>query len=394
MPSPLPNRESVVDVLQLLVRTPSVNPTLAPDERQNEEAIAGVCQQWFEQQQVRAWVDEVGPGRCNCVAEIGSGKPVLVLCGHIDTVQTTGMTIPPFEPRVEGNRLYGRGAYDMKGGVAAIMSTLATLKAEPLPGKVMAALVCDEEYASIGAADFVKRYSADACILTEPSLGSPHELVIAHKGFVWVEVTTQGFATHGSRWDLGVSAIGKMGRIVSALEQFDLEVLRQRAHPLVGPASLHCATITGGSGWSTYAEECRLQIERRTIPGETPDQVLGEINRVIREAGEDASVRLVFERSPMTCAPDADIARSARLALETVTGQTPRDAGVAYWMDAAIFDQAGIPTVNFGSNGAGAHEAVEWVNIETVVQTAQALVLACRDYLHASARASVSPSAV
>src|SRR5687768_12728687 len=107
MPSPLPNRESVVDVLQLLVRTPSVNPTLAPDERQNEEAIARVCEQWFEQHEVRAWVDEVEPGRCNCVAEIGTGKPVLVLCGHIDTVQTTGMTIPPFEPRVEGNRLYG-----------------------------------------------------------------------------------------------------------------------------------------------------------------------------------------------------------------------------------------------------------------------------------------------
>lgn len=387
----LPTRESVLEALELLVRTPSVNPTLAPGEGQNEEPIARACQQWFQRNQISAWIDEVEPGRCNCVAEIGAGSPVLALCGHIDTVQTAGMTIPPFDPRIEGNRLYGRGAYDMKGGVAAIMAALATLRQEALPGKVVAALVCDEEYASIGAADFVRRYSANACILTEPSLGAPHELILAHKGFVWAEVTTQGFATHGSRWDLGVSAIGKIGRIIAALEQFDAEVLRQRVHPLVGPASLHCATVKGGSGWSTYAEQCTLQIERRTIPGETPDQVLAEIGRVVREAGEDATLRLVFDRAPMTCPPDAAIARSARRALEAVTGQMPRDAGVAYWMDAAVFDQAGIPTVNFGSNGAGAHEAVEWVDIDTVVQAAHALVLACRDFLKVSA--SPSPSA-
>jgi acetylornithine deacetylase len=378
--SPL-SRESVIDVLQMLVRTPSVNPTLAPDEGHNEDLLARTCQEWFGRNGIRAWVDQVEPGRCNCVAETGSGEPVLVLCGHIDTVQTTGMTIPPFEPRVDGNRLYGRGAYDMKGGVAAIMSALAALRAESLPGKVMAALVCDEEYASIGAADFAKRYPADACILTEPSLGAPHELVLAHKGFVWIELITEGFATHGSRWDLGISAIGKMGRIVAALEQFDSDVLRQRTHPLVGPASMHCATISGGSGWSTYAADCRLQIERRTIPGETPEQVVDELTRVVREAGEDATIHMLFHRAPMTCPADAPLARSARRALESVTGAVPRDAGVAYWMDAAIFDEAGIPTVNFGSNGAGAHEAVEWVDIDTVVMAANALVIAARDYL-------------
>jgi acetylornithine deacetylase len=390
----MPSREAVINALQLLVKTPSVNPTLAPAEGHDERAIAHVCKEWLEHRGIRAWIDEVEPGRCNCVAEVGSGQPVLVLCGHIDTVQTTGMTIPPFEPRVDGNRLFGRGSYDMKGGVAAIMCALEALHQENVQGKIMAALVCDEEFASIGAADFVKRYRADACILTEPSLGSPNELVLAHKGFVWVEVITTGFATHGSRWDLGASAIGKMGRIITALEQFDVEVLRQRVHALVGPASMHCAMVTGGSGWSTYAEECKLKVERRTIPGETADQVLDEIGRVVREAGEDAEVNLVFARSPMTCPSDAAIARSARAALERATGHSPKDAGVAYWMDAAIFDGAGIPTVNFGSNGAGAHEAVEWVDVDTVVITANALVYAARNYVESrpSTHAAMSRS--
>jgi acetylornithine deacetylase len=375
------DRESVLDVLQLLVRTPSVNPTLAPDEGRTEERIARIAADWLTQRGVKAWVDQVVPGRYNCIAEVGAGQPALVLCGHLDTVATAGMTIPPFEPRVDGNRVYGRGAFDMKGGVAAIMSALVALNDEPIQGKVMAALVCDEEYASLGAADFVKRYSAHACILTEPSFQGPRELVLAHKGFVWARITTHGLAAHGSRWDLGVSAIGRMGRIVAALEQFDRYVLRQRQHPLVGPASLHCATVVGGTGWSTYSADCTLQVERRTVPGETPAQVLDELERVVREAGEDADVALVFERPSMVCAPDSPLAHSARRALERVTGVAPTDAGVGYWMDAAIFDQAGIPTVNFGSVGAGAHEAVEWVDLDTVVQVARALTYACQDYL-------------
>ncbi|MGH7471655.1 MAG: M20/M25/M40 family metallo-hydrolase [Longimicrobiales bacterium] len=377
------DRESVLDVLQLLVRTPSVNPTLAPDEGRTEERIARIAADWFNQRSVKAWVDQIVPGRHNCVAEVGAGEPVIVLCGHIDTVATVGMTIPPFEPIVEDNKVYGRGSYDMKGGVAAIMSAMAALAEQPLHGKVLAALVCDEEYASLGAADFVKRYSADGCILTEPSHNGPRELVLAHKGFVWARITTHGRAVHGSRWDLGVSAIGRMGRIVAALEQFDRDVLRMRQHPLVGPASLHCATIVGGSGWSTYSSDCAMQVERRTIPGETPEQVLHELQSVVREAGEDADVTLVFERPPMVCAPDSPLAHSARRALERVTGAAPADAGVGYWMDAAIFDQAGIPTVNFGSLGAGAHEAVEWVDLDTVVQVAQALMYACQDFLAA-----------
>ena len=145
---------------------------------------------------MRAWCDEAAPGRPNAVAEIGdSSGPTLVLCAHLDTVGTAGMTAP-FEPRYENGRVYGRGAYDMKASAAAIMSAAAELARRDIGGRVLLALVADEEYASIGAVAFVKRHAADACIVTEPSEG---KLILAHKGFVWADIVTTGRAAHGSR---------------------------------------------------------------------------------------------------------------------------------------------------------------------------------------------------
>jgi len=175
-----------------------------------------------------------------------------------------------------------------------------------------------------------------------------------------------------------VSAIGKMGRIIAALEEFDQRELRARVHPLVGPASLHCALIQGGSGLSTYSEKCALKVERRTLPGETPDQVLRELNEVVREVGEEAEINCLLERSPLACDRDAKVAACVRDATYLVTGKRPEETGVAYWMDAAVFAAAGIPTVNYGPGGAGAHEAVEWVDLDSVVSCAQVLVEAAR----------------
>jgi len=366
------SRPAVLEILQELIRTPSVNPSLSPDEAHGEEAIAKVAQKWLAANGVKSWLEEVVAGRPNTVAEVGRGEgPTLVLCAHLDTVGTKGMTIPPFEPTLEGNRVYGRGSYDMKGSAAAVMVAAAVLEREDFPGRVLVALVADEEYASIGAQDFVKRHKADACVLTEPSAG---QLILCHKGFVWAEIITKGHAAHGSRWDLGVSAIAKMGKIIAALEQFDQQELRNRTHPLVGPASQHCSVIRGGSGLSTYAEECTLQIERRTLPGETPERVMEELEEVIRSTGERAELRRLLDRPPLTCDANAKIAISLNKAAKSVTGETPKIAGVSYWMDAALFAAAGIPTVNYGPSGAGAHEAVEWVDLDSVATSAQVFV--------------------
>jgi acetylornithine deacetylase len=369
---------AVLEILQELIRTPSVNPSLSPGKAHGEAAIAKVAQGWLTANGARSWLEEAAPGRPNAVAEVGKGiGPTLVFCAHLDTVGTQGMTIPPFEPKVEGNRVYGRGSYDMKGSAAAVMSAAAALADENLSGRVLVALVADEEYASIGAQDFVKRHPADACIVTEPSEG---RLILAHKGFVWAEIVTRGRAAHGSRWDLGVSAIAKMGRIISALEAFDQKELRRRVHPLVGPASQHCSLVEGGSGLSTYAEECRLKVERRTLPGELPRRVMQELEEVIRSTGEEAQVSCLLDRPPLDCEPESRIATCLREAATSVTGGIPEDGGVSYWMDAALFHTAGIPTVNYGPAGAGAHEAVEWVDLDSVVSCAQVLAETARRF--------------
>jgi acetylornithine deacetylase len=285
--------------------------------------------------------------------------------------------MPPFEPRVDGDRVYGRGTYDMKGGVAAILSAMAALTSVRLHGSVVAALVADEEYASLGAFDFVKRHRVDACIVPEPSEGV---LVLAHKGYVWARITVRGRAAHGSRWDLGISAITRMARIVTALDLFDRDELRQRVHPLVGPASLHCATVSGGTGLSTYAPECHVEIERRTIPGETPDEVGRELHSIVAKTGEDATVECFFDRPPLVCSTDSPIAECVRNAVARVTGATPAEGGVGSWMDSAVFGQAGVPTVIYGPTGAGAHEAAEWVSLSSVGATAAVLVDAARRF--------------
>jgi acetylornithine deacetylase len=283
----------------------------------------------------------------------------------------------PFAPRVDGDRMYGRGTYDMKGGVAACMAVAAALAREKIHGRLMLALVADEEYASIGAEAFVAKHPADACILTEPSEG---DLVLAHKGFLWADVVTHGRAAHGSRWDIGDSAVTRMGRVIMALDRLDRDVLRKRLHPLVGPASMHCSMIQGGVGLSTYAPECTLRIERRTLPGETAAGALAEIERVVLEADDTATLTGGLNRTPMDCPRDARIAEAVRGAASEVLGHAPKETGVAYWMDAAIFHDAGIPVVDFGPTGAGAHETVEWVSLESVVTTARVLEKAARRF--------------
>jgi len=378
--------DDVVDAIQTLVRVPSANPTIAPDEGGGEAAVAQAACDWLTARGVKAWLDDVAPGRPNAVAEVGdAASPTLVFCAHLDTVGTSDMTMPPFDPRIADGRLYGRGSYDMKGSAGAIMAAAAALARQSLPARVLVALVADEEAESIGAFDFVRRHPADACIVTEPSEG---RLILGHKGFVWAEIVVRGRAAHGSRWDLGVSANARLARIVAAFDEFDRRELRQRVDPLVGPASMHPSVIRGGTGWSTYAAEASVRIERRTIPGETTEQVVRELERVVREAGEEADITVTCARAPLLTDAGHSIVDVVREAVTRVTGTVPQEAGVSYWMDAAVFAQAGIPTVNYGPGGGGAHEPVEWLDVESAVTTARVLVAAAWQFAGAAARPS------
>jgi acetylornithine deacetylase len=378
MDTDLMSRQTISSLLMELVQIPSVNPTLAPEEGHNEQRLADFCGEWLTDHRVATRLEEIEPGRPNVIGEAGLVEgPVLVLCAHLDTVGTTGMTIPPFEPTVVGDRLYGRGSYDMKGGIAAAMVAAAELAATDMPGRLMLALVSDEEYSSIGAEAFADRYIADGCIITEPTGG---QLILAHKGFLWAEIRTEGKAAHGSRWDLGISAVGKMGPVIVSLESHDRLVLRERIHDLVGPASLHPAIVSGGVGLSTYAPDCTLKVERRTLPGEKRENVEKELLDVVADSGQQAETDCFFYRSPMACDPDEAIARSTRQAVLEITGMTPTETGVGYWTDGGIFSDAGIPTVLYGPSGEGAHAAEEWVDIESVLTCARVLVNAARHF--------------
>src|SRR3954468_13274702 len=232
----------VAALLADLVAIDSVNPALVPGGA-GESEIAAFVARWARAAGLEADVLEGTPGRPSVVVRArgrGGGR-TLMLCGHLDTVNVEGMA-EPHVPRVEGDRLHGRGAYDMKAGVAAALLAAREAKGARLRGDVVVAAVADEEHASIGVQEALRAVQADAAIVTEPT---EMELVVAHKGFVWVEIEVTGVAAHGSRPHLGIDAIVKAGPILIAIGDLD-RVLGETTHPLLGRGSVHASVIEGG----------------------------------------------------------------------------------------------------------------------------------------------------
>jgi acetylornithine deacetylase/succinyl-diaminopimelate desuccinylase-like protein len=304
-----------------------------------------------------------------------------MLNAHMDTVGPGGV-LHPFDPVVDSGRVYGRGAYDMKGSLAAIMIAAKEAGGLGLKGDLIVAAVADEEVASLGTSAVLERFRADAAIVTEPT---ELRLCIAHKGFVWLEVESLGTAAHGSRADLGVDAIGRMGRILTGVTELGERLRLGTAHPLLGTGSIHASLIEGGQEWSTYPDRCIVKLERRTVPGEDGASARAEIERVIAHAlHEDpqlrASVQVVLERLPSEVQPDSALAAAVAMSAQQATGSRHDPIGVAYWMDMSLLNEAGIPAVAFGPSGAGEHADVEWVDVaslhhcvETYLKTAAAI---------------------
>lgn len=371
-----------IDLLSQLVAIDSVNPDLVPGAA-GEAKLARFVADWLENAGLDVTMQEAAPGRPNVIGLVrgaGGGRS-LMLNAHMDVVSTAGMP-DGWGPRVEGNRLYGRGAYDMKGSLAAVMLAAADLAKNPPRGDVLVTAVADEEYASIGTAAIVEKWKADAAIVTEPT-----DLTIcpAHKGFAWLDIETLGVAAHGSMPDAGVDAIAKMGRVLVELDALDRSLRANATHPLLLSGSLHASLIEGGSGLSTYPERCLLQIERRTIPGETNAAVLDQIESITRKLAEadpsfQAEVRLGLTREPYEVALDEPIARAIQRQAAAELGAAPAVEGGFGWMDSALLGAAGIPTVIFGPRGDGAHAAVEWVDLESVEACRRIYAVTAREF--------------
>jgi acetylornithine deacetylase len=356
------------------VATDSVNPSLVPGGA-GETQIAAVVAGWARDAGLQVDVLEATPGRPSVVVRApgrGGGRSLL-LCGHYDTVGVAGMA-DPFSARVEGDRLYGRGAYDMKGGLAAALVACREAATLGLAGDVVVASVADEEHASLGVQEVLGAVRADAAIVTEPT---ELEVAVAHKGFVWAEIDVAGRAAHGSRPHLGADAIVRTGPVLTALGELDAR-LAARTHPLLGRASVHASLIAGGDELSSYPAHCRLSLERRTLPGETAADVEAELDGLI--AGVEATRRVTLVREPFEVSDDAEIVAIARAAAADVLGTPPAVGGVSYWADAAFIGAAGIPTVLFGPGGAGAHAAVEWVSLSDTATVARTLVDVARRF--------------
>ena len=383
---PIPRGDAVA-LARALIQIDSRNPTLAPDspgEGDCARTLASVLDDWGFSVQLMESI----PGRPNVVARIGPrDAPALMLNGHLDVVGVEGMIHEPFSAELRGDRIYGRGSADMKGGVAA-MCAAAVKGARPDSSRqILVTAVVDEEYESLGMrallADGIR---ADAAIITEPT-----RLAIcpAHRGFVWMDIVVTGRAAHGSRYDIGVDAITHAGLLLAQLDKLERTRESGPRHQLLGRGSLHASKIQGGVGMSTYPELCNLAIERRTLPGETPEKALGEIRDACDSVRSEhpqfaARVTLNTAQLPSDVPVDSPIVKRLRGALER-EGVPVKIEGLSAWTDAAPLNEAGIPTICFGPGDiALAHAAEEFVPIDEIDVATRVLTRVVREWCEGS----------
>jgi acetylornithine deacetylase len=368
-------------LLRDLVAIDSVNSSLVPGAR-GEAAAAEFLRGFLCTHGISAELQEAAPGRPNVVAILGAPAgasspplPALAILAHIDTVGAGDMA-DAFTPIERSGRLIGRGALDIKSGVAAMCAAAISLVREraSFSRPLLLAAVVDEECNSIGTEALLKKFSADAAIVLEPT---DLNLVVAHKGYVWFEVTTHGRAAHGSLPAEGRDAIRMMGRVLGVLDELEQDFAARPAHPLLGRASLHASLISGGQELSSYPAECRLQLECRILPGESAADAESSLRKLLdglraRHPGFQATLRVGGSRPPYEISPESPIARAAASAIREVTGGV-NFSGMAAWTDTALLAAAGIPGVVFGPRGRGLHGAEEYVELDSVAACAEVL---------------------
>ncbi len=360
-----------IEILRTLIGIDSVNPDLVPGAA-GESEMATWCAEWLAQRGFEIARLEARPGRPSVVGikrGTGGGRSLL-LNGHTDTVSVAGYDGNPFEPVERDGRLYGRGAFDMKSGLAAILAAAEHATRAPLAGDLFVACVADEEFGSIGTEEVLRHFRADAAIVAEPSqLG----VTLAHRGFAWFEVGLTGRAAHGSMPAQGVDAIAHASRVLQAVEALHRRLEAEPQHPTLGHSTARVSMIRGGEDAATVAAECRLTIERRMLPGESVDLVESELRSLLdglAAADPDFSYSLtrLIGRDAFQADAEWPIVAAVMRHAERVLGAPPTVRGEPFWTDAGLIDMARIPSLLVGVVGGGAHAASEWVEIASVHQ--------------------------
>jgi len=373
------NRESLLTLLQKLIQIDSVNPSLS-NKGTGEAIIARYIGAYLNKLGLAVRFQEIEKNRVNVIGVLKGtgGGPSLMLNGHTDTVSADKMETDPFAAEKKGGKIYGRGALDMKAGVAALIMAAQTIieAGIKLKGDLILTLVADEEYASIGTEAVVDECTADAAIICEPT---DLEIVIAHKGFAWIKIEIFGQAAHGSLPHRGIDAIAKAGKVLAAIETLGETDLNQKSHPLLGSPSIHASLIEGGTELSTYPDYCKIELERRNLPGEDRKAVTAEIQDLLQNIQRQddrfkADFDVFFFRPAFEISPDQPIVQTVSRSYESTFNKPPGFEGMWGWLDSAILAQAGIPAVIFGPSGEGAHAAVEYVDVDSVITTTEVLV--------------------
>ncbi len=369
-------RDRLEQLLGELVARDSVNPVW--NAGPGEKGVAEFIVSELTKAGLKPTVQDIGSGRANVVATIsgaGSAQSVL-LNAHMDVVGTEDMD-DPFSQRREGDKLYGRGAYDMKGS-AAIMLALAEHFSDHLPpGDVHLTFVADEEDLSLGMERLIENWLPTlsqppaAGIFMEPT---EEQIGICHKGFAWYEMTITGKASHGSLPQEGVDAAQPLGSAIAEIAKIQSELHHRALHPLLGYATLHIGTVEGGSALPVIAAESKLTWERRILPGEERKSLSDELKRVAGAADafpgkHSVAARELFYRPPHSLDAAVEIIRRLQSAAPSAELK-----GMSYWADSALGAAAGIPSVLFGPIGHGAHAIDEWVSLSSLVRVYESLL--------------------
>jgi acetylornithine deacetylase len=377
--------QDVVDLVGDLVRIESVTPWLIPGGA-GETGVAHFLADWLSDLPVDVVIDEIEPGRTNLLATLHGtgGGPTLCLNAHADTVGFEGWPDAALTPRIEGDRLYGLGAADDKGCCAAAVLAMRELAGTPLRGDLVVACVADEEGVSIGTEHLVEGLQADAAIVLEPD--ALPRLVVEHQGFGWIDVVVHGRAAHGSAPEEGLDAIVGMAEIVSRMHRHDLDTFAAYPDRLNGRTVFHTGTVQGGTDYATYPSLCTLGIEVGTQPGERLADRVREIESMIQEVsselpGLEAEVIVRLEREPFVARGHESLMACLNRAAEETLGTPLTPTGLNAWTDAALMQQAGIPTLLLGPLGGNFHAPDEWLSVSETVSLVDLIVATSREYL-------------